>query len=566
MKKTRSRGSEASCSGLVTPQSVSRVLRSGALRPGSGTSECRTSFFGRRTSSIGTFSSNLYGVCRGTEKIKDPRPLHDKAFVQQCIRQLYEFLGEFGYPLSISVKSLQSPTTKEFLKIFTFIYNLIDPSYQLPDSKFEEDIPKMFKLLRYPFTLSKSSLYTVGAPHTWPLILGALVWLMDNFKLMKSVDPDQILISTDQDLDGVDKVTADGVHNNRLFLSYTSKCYSRYLAGSDDYEDLNLENLALLKQHFEVDDAQFEAVSAENRSLKEELGKLENEKRNEPDRVLALEKIKASMQTDKQKYKKYLEEMEHHKAALELKAKGIKDETESAELELDAVNEENNRFQQIYDVQEVSAVDVQKMNHEKNELHQASISLSKNLEDTEKRMWNEEMKVTKAKEMLEVRLLEYHTMARKLKLIPKMAENAQGQDFEISLLDFASGKRNLLQNTEKIKFGLMALIKQVNEEIVRQKHEVMCVQEANEEVQTMTDDKVNDLKMLNEQIRKVDEAIEQEKEKDIRKTAKEVEVLESLENKRKWLQKNLNEELDEEIGQLKAVTFRARVRATSSAT
>lgn len=26
----------------------------------------------------------------GTEKIKDARPLHDKTYVQQCIRQLHE--------------------------------------------------------------------------------------------------------------------------------------------------------------------------------------------------------------------------------------------------------------------------------------------------------------------------------------------------------------------------------------------------------------------------------------------------------------------------------------------
>ncbi|XP_067824751.1 kinetochore protein NDC80 homolog [Heptranchias perlo] len=197
------------------------------------------------------------------------------------------------------------------------------------------------------------------------------------------------------------------------------------------------------------------------------------------------------------------------------------------------------------------------MNHEKNELHQTTISLSKNLEDAEKRMWNEEIKVTKAKEMLEVRLLEYHTMARKLKLIPKTAENARGQDFEISLLDFASGKRNLLQNTEKIKLDLMVLLKQINEEIVNLKHKKMSVQEANEQVQTMMDDQANDLKMLKERIRKVDETIEQEKEEDGRKTTKQVKELESLENQRKWLQKSLNEQLDEAIGQLKAAKYRS---------
>lgn len=34
-------------------------------------------------------SSSIYGF-GGPEKLKDTRPLHDKAFVQQCIRQLHE--------------------------------------------------------------------------------------------------------------------------------------------------------------------------------------------------------------------------------------------------------------------------------------------------------------------------------------------------------------------------------------------------------------------------------------------------------------------------------------------
>lgn len=543
--------SEANRYGLATPQNVSR-------NPwlGTGTSEKRTSFFGRRTSSIGTFSANLYGTCGGTEKIKDPRPLHDKSFVQQCIRQLCEFLGDNGYPHSFSVKSLQSPTAKEFLKIFSFLYNLIDASYQPPDSKFEEEIPRIFKVLGYPFPLSRSSMYTVGAPHTWPQILGALIWLTDAAKLTKSINPDKILFGADKDLDEVESVTEDGVHHNRLFLSYTSKCYSRHLSGIDDHEDLDMENLSLLKQHFGVDEDQFEEVAAENRNLSEELRKLEKEKHNEPDRIQALEKTKASLQTDQEKYKKYLEEMENHKALLEQRAKAIKEEIESTVLELDAINEENKRLQQIYDRQETSAVDVMKINREKNELHQTLIFLSESLEDAEKRMWNEEIKVSKAKELLEVRLQEYHTMARKLKLIPKTAENAQGRDFEINFVDFAAGKKNLLQNTLKIKHDLMALVKQQNEEIQQLKDKKISGQEANEQIQTMMDDKANDLKMLKEQIRKVDETIDQEKEEDKQKMAKQHEEIESLQNKAKWLQKTSKEDLDEAIGQLKAAKYR----------
>lgn len=40
---------------------------------------------------------------------------------------------------------------------------------------------------RYPFVLSKSSMCSVGAPHTWPMALGALMWLIDNVKVKKIV-------------------------------------------------------------------------------------------------------------------------------------------------------------------------------------------------------------------------------------------------------------------------------------------------------------------------------------------------------------------------------------------
>lgn len=46
-------------------------------------------------------------------------------------------------------------------------------------------LPSGFFLIfhRYPFALSKSSMYTVGAPHTWPHIVAALVWLIDCIKV-----------------------------------------------------------------------------------------------------------------------------------------------------------------------------------------------------------------------------------------------------------------------------------------------------------------------------------------------------------------------------------------------
>ncbi|KAL0179942.1 hypothetical protein M9458_025384, partial [Cirrhinus mrigala] len=55
------------------------------------------------------------------------------------------FLVERGFPGSITVKSLQSPSTKEFLKIYEFIYTLLEPAFQMPTAKVEEEIPRMLK-------------------------------------------------------------------------------------------------------------------------------------------------------------------------------------------------------------------------------------------------------------------------------------------------------------------------------------------------------------------------------------------------------------------------------------
>ena len=50
------------------------------------------------------------------------------------------------------------------------------PKYEL-GKHHEEEIPAIFRKLGYPFAITKSSMLTVGSPHTWPHILAALSWL-----------------------------------------------------------------------------------------------------------------------------------------------------------------------------------------------------------------------------------------------------------------------------------------------------------------------------------------------------------------------------------------------------
>ena len=109
----------------------------------------------------------------------DPRPVGDKGYQAACARNVLEFLTSHGYEYQVTLKTVASPTTKDYTNIMMFIVRYLDPSILKGFTKIEEEIPQLYKRLRYPFTISKSNLTAVGSPHTWPSILAALSWVVE---------------------------------------------------------------------------------------------------------------------------------------------------------------------------------------------------------------------------------------------------------------------------------------------------------------------------------------------------------------------------------------------------
>uniref|UniRef100_A0A8D0E1E6 Kinetochore protein NDC80 n=1 Tax=Salvator merianae TaxID=96440 RepID=A0A8D0E1E6_SALMN len=408
--------------GPHTPQTQDKRTTFGKLSVGKyvpGTAERKTSFFDKRTSGPGSLRNSQYGAFASMEKIKDPRPLHDKTYIQQCIRQLYEFLIEYGYGPSVSVKSLQTPSVKDFVNIFSFIYGILCPSYELSSSKSEEEIPRIFKELGYPFALPKSSMYTVGAPHTWPQIVAALVWLTDCVKLIASMKESPLFDEGE---------TEDGILHNKLFLDYTVKCYDHFMRGGDTFEEFDAEVSSKLKELFKTSENHLEALEAEEKRLNEEVARREKERESEPDRLVTLRKLKSSLQTDVQKYEAYMSSLESCSNNISQRSKNITEESEAAVVEIEALKQENTRLKHICDNQKYSVADIERLKSEIEELKQTVKKSSKELEAEQQQLWNEEIKYAKGKELV---LADYHKWARKLKLIPKCGENSGDVDFEI---------------------------------------------------------------------------------------------------------------------------------------
>lgn len=528
----------------ATPQNKDNVFgKLNIPKPQSTTSERRTSFFGKGIGAGGQRNS-MFGSYGGSEKMKDPRALHDKAFVQQCIKQLYEFLVDRGFPGSITVKALQSPSTKEFLKIYEFIYNFLEPSFQMPTAKVEEEIPRMLKDLGYPFALSKSSMYSIGAPHTWPLALGALIWLMDAVKLFGGQREQDLLFS-----DFSDELCdlEERSEYNKLIMEYCSDTYNKFMQGADTFDDEDEDYLFKLKKLYNVDEALLHSQQEKHRMLMEHMERLERE--SQTDRLVGKRTEKLRLQTDLQKLQNYRCTLEAHKTGLENKSAGLTEELEAAEMQLEGLKQERTRLQHILENQKFTPADIERINRERNELQQTIHGLNQSLEEGEQLVWNEEVNLSKTKEKAELKVAEYNKLGRKLKLIPLSAENACGHDFEIRT-DYSA--TTITQYKTQIQNPLKNMMVEVEEEFSRLTNANLSLEETVEQVKSNIFDKENDIKQLKEQIRRVDQQLENAMQEMAQEDDKWAAEVDSAETHKKLFEKNVMQGIEEAEEEVKA--------------
>uniref|UniRef100_A0ABI7WFG0 Kinetochore protein NDC80 n=1 Tax=Felis catus TaxID=9685 RepID=A0ABI7WFG0_FELCA len=521
---------------LHTPQTKEKP-GFGKLSINKPTSERKVSVFGKRTSGHGSRNSQ-FGIFSSSEKIKDPRPLNDKAFIQQCIRQLCEFLTENGYAYSVSMKSLQAPSVKDFLKIFTFLYGFLCPSYELPDTKFEEEVPRIFK-----------DLGPVWVQPIWGLLNFMDLDVHFSSQLHTAMKESSPLFDDGQPWG---EETEDGIMHNKLFLDYTIKCYESFMTGADSFEEMNTELQSKLKDLFNVDASKLESLAAKNKALNEQIARLEQEREKEPNRLESLRKLKTSLQADVQKYQAYMSNLESHSAILDQKLNGLDEEISRVELEYETMKQENTRLQNIVDNQKYSVADIERINHERNELQQTINKLTKDLEAEQQQLWNEELKYARGKEAIETQLSEYHKLARKLKLIPKGAENSKGYDFEIKFNPEA-GANCLVKYRAQVYVPLKELLNQTEEEINKALNKKMSLEDTLEQLNTMITESRRGVRTLKEEVQKLDDLYQQkvkEAEEEDKKCANE---LESLEKHKHLLESAVNEGLSEAMNELDAI-------------
>ena len=191
--------------------------------------------------------------------VRDPRPISDRAFQQECGKKIWQYLQKNGYEYPINAKTLKSPSSKDFGYMVTFLLRRIDPLFQNPAAgaqtlKLEDEIVVAFKAVGYPFAVSKTSLVAAGSPHAWPSLLAALAWLVDHLTTLEPhMPPDVLPAFVDRadvtvTIDSVDDLNAQ---SESTFFEYLPDAYNAFLR--DDPEELDALQ-GMLADRFARDD------------------------------------------------------------------------------------------------------------------------------------------------------------------------------------------------------------------------------------------------------------------------------------------------------------------------
>ncbi|MCO5598145.1 hypothetical protein L7F22_052237 [Adiantum nelumboides] len=355
--------------------------------------------------SVSRRSSVVYG--KAVPPRVDNRPINDKGFQISSMRKLVEYLSTHGYGFPISPKLL--PTGKDIHNMIEFLFHQIDPHFRL--IRLEDDVPFFFRVISYPFQISKSALYAAGSPHSWPNLLAALVWLVD------------VLIC--QEYVAENKLQEEHVFD---YDNFVAQSYRYFLLGDDDACAALDENIQ--KQY--VDET--EALQRKAEQIAQQIMELDSKLqglKSEPCPVEALETKKSLLVTDVGKFHALIQNLNGLKSGLEKRVEQHDQQIKSKEAESETLITEIQYLAKRVAQQTVSYEDYEKMTRDRQRIEEDLQSAIAWRKEKEKESWDSEVLWAKKFKNIEIHALDNKKILKRLKL-PNQ-DIAAGGSFEMQL-------------------------------------------------------------------------------------------------------------------------------------
>jgi len=273
---------------------------------------------------------------------KEARNIRDKAYKAACIENIVKFLTENAYDGPFSTKALSNPSSKDFQNTFKYIYSYIDSTSFL---RFEDDVLSILKLLKYPYSseITRSQL-TAVTPHTWPVVLSMMSWMVDLIRRSDEIEPQTATVEDE-------------------FYGYVCEGYMRFMEGEED-EALERQFLSRISQLHSKDTEEIENRRKEVELIVDELENL----KSKVDDLSKLEAKKKKINDDLNALIVNDKQLEGKKAKYVASIEKIVEEISAIETQIEELMAVKNELVVQINSQTINPQDIREMNVEKVEL------------------------------------------------------------------------------------------------------------------------------------------------------------------------------------------------------
>ena len=490
--------------------SVNMKAKRASIAPGAmplmATADRRGSMGPGRKSSLGMNnrkSSVVGGRSSTLGRIADPRNISDKSFMNGSIRQLIDYLTHHGFDHAISPKILTRPAVRDFNNIVLFLFRQIDPNF-MTSGALQDEVINMFKLLRYPFQISKTNLVAVGSPTAWPALLATIMWLIELLRY------DEEAVNAEADQDKLHEAE-DPASSEKAFFTYLTNAYNCFMSGDDDtYNDLEAQFVDSFESTNEIISKQIEELEEKNKILSSEIAECNNRRAYLPE----LQARKRDYQHDHAKFKQLIEQLIKHREQLDTKKTNRISELKKLENNITAIESELESLKHRIANQELSPDDVKRMTDKKEKLQEQLESASEQKSNVTRKTWESEMSLRDKVIALEESSRAYNALAEELKLVPHTAKNANGRVLSVDIDTHAKKRSNLLKtDVRKNVVPILDSLKlEIAEQVSAMRNEQIRLQDENEEMESKINENEEGKTILEAKIRRAEEAFKRERE------------------------------------------------------
>lgn len=342
----------------------------------------------------------------------DQRPLRDKSYQTLIQQEIYDFLISNNFETEcnhlLTHKALKHPTQKDFILMFKFLYNKIDPYFEFQKSV-EFEIFFLLKILNYPYldSINRSQISAVGGQN-WPSFLGVLYWLIKLNTLLMSLDIENLLNTPDDEFD-------------KLFIKYIKDLYNAFINERDDYSEFFLEMKTEFKNLNQTFVENIELLDEENKKLKEQYYLLNDQLKE----LQLAEKKSFALEDDLLKLKSYIEIMKTRKSKWSEVIQKLNPEIINKEKELAEINEQKKQYELKIFAEGTSVSDIDNLNQDKDTYSKSIDTLNEKIDETKSQLKNKELDFVKVYQILENTIKQYNSFVSKA--------NTSNHDFELKL-------------------------------------------------------------------------------------------------------------------------------------